>query len=116
VRYLAALRPEAISESCLFRFVSLISQVACSSDNLPLLSLVLTTSLLYPLMLTIANFNEPFNSLARLEAIQINKTPCSVHWLPDLLRPNILIDDISIPRFNSGLFSLVALFSYIQGQ
>jgi len=59
--------------------------VAYLSDNLPLLSLALTTSLLYSLMLTIADLNEPFNSLARLEAIQINKTPCSVHWLPDLL-------------------------------
>ena len=69
VRYLAALHPEVMLETI----------YCCCS----LLSPLFLAHLL--LTLVICNLVEPFNSSARLEAIQVNKTPCSIHWLLDLL-------------------------------
>ena len=74
-----------------------------------MLSLVLAAFHSYFLMLTITNLAEPFNNPARFEAIQVNKTPCSIHWLPDLLRFNLLSCDFLILRFNSSSLSLVAI-------
>ena len=76
-----------------------------------MLPLALPTSLSYSLRLVITSLVELFNSSTRLEAIQINKALCSVHWLPALLSYEELI-----LRLTPDLFPLIISFSYIQDQ
>jgi len=64
VRYLAALHHEVIARLRLF--------------SLFFLAYLLLT-------LVVCNLVEPFNNSAGLKAVQVNKTPCSVQWLLDLL-------------------------------
>ena len=52
------------------------------TDNLPLSSLTLTSFSSYLLMLIVCNLAEPFNGSTGLEAIQVDKTPRSVHCYP----------------------------------